>query len=77
MIKQDFYKVREDGIFLYRTYSDDQTKRIKQVETGRIYTEAIDVFPLKYTYVEISEEELNKKPNIKNLAQMLKNRGVK
>lgn len=44
------------GRELIRTYSDMYT--IKQVETGLIYGEAIDI-PGRYTYVET--EEYNKK----------------
>ena len=68
MIKQEFYKTREDGVNLIRTYSDEN-KYIKQVETGNEYTEAIDVEPLRYTYVEtdkaieVVEEVSDKRPN--------------
>jgi hypothetical protein len=41
-----------DGVGLIKTYSD--LYLIKQVETGVIYDEAIDV-PGKYTYVETDE----------------------
>lgn len=57
-----FYKTREDGVALYITKSDNN-KMILQVETGIEYSEAIDVFPVRYTYVEtdkdieLSEEE--------------------
>ena len=36
---------------LIRHYSDDNFK-IKQIETGIIYDEAIDVIPCRYTYEE-------------------------
>lgn len=55
MIRQVFFKTREDGINLYRTYSDSN-KYILQVETGIEYSEAIDVYPVKYTYVETDKE---------------------
>lgn len=64
MIKQEFYKIREDGIQLYRTYSDNVTKYIKQVETDRVYKEAIDVYPLKYTYIECEQEEQQSQSSI-------------
>lgn len=51
MIKREFYKTREDGINLYRTYSDDYYK-IKKVGTEEIYDEAIDVENTSYTYEE-------------------------
>ena len=39
---------------LIRQYSDLHLK-IKQVETGAIYDEAIDVYPCRYSYVETDE----------------------
>lgn len=64
MIVKEFYKERKDGVKLYRTYSDEQYK-IKQVETGNIYDEAIDIENANYTYEEtdilIESEEENMK----------------
>ena len=37
-----------------RHYSDSG-KRIRQVETGIIYDDAVDVLPCKYTYEETDE----------------------
>lgn len=51
MIIKEFYKKRSDGINLYRTYSDSNLM-IKQIETGNVYTEAIDVESAAYTYEE-------------------------
>lgn len=62
MIKKEFYLEREDGIKLYRTYSDIN-HYIIQKETGIKYTEAIDVENCNYTYEEseeLIEEELLK-----------------
>lgn len=39
---------------LVRHYSD-QGKRIRQVETGAIYDEAVDVVPCRYTYSETED----------------------
>lgn len=50
MIKTEILK---DGT-LIRHYSDKRMK-LKQVETGLIYDEAIDVIPCKYTYEETNE----------------------
>lgn len=56
--------ITEDGRTLVRTYSDEFM--IKQVETGRIYSEAIDV-PGKYTYIETEEpKETKEKEEPKN-----------
>ena len=51
MIQREFYKKRSDGINLYRTYSDSKLM-IRQVETGNVYAEAIDVESAAYTYEE-------------------------
>ena len=51
MIQREFYTQRKDGINLYRTYSDSKLM-IRQVETGDVYTEAIDVENAAYTYEE-------------------------
>ena len=68
MIKTEFFKIRDDGVILVRTYSIEN-KYIRQVETGTEYTEAVDIGekvgedykPTKYTYEEtdkpIEEEE--------------------
>lgn len=55
MVIKEFYKTREDGVNLYRSYSDSGFK-IKQNETGRIYDEAIDVGHAQYTYSETTEK---------------------
>ena len=54
MIKREFYLTRSDGVNLYRTYSDTN-HYIKQVETGYIYSEAVDVENANYTYVETDQ----------------------
>lgn len=38
-------------------HKSDDGKRIIQLETGRIYDEAIDLYPSKYTYVEVIEPD--------------------
>jgi hypothetical protein len=51
MIIREYYRKREDGVRLYRTYSD-QGMYILQNETGIEYSEAIDVEGSMYTYTE-------------------------
>ena len=51
MIIKEFYKKRSDGVNLYRTYSDSELM-IRQIETGNVYAEAIDVENAVYTYEE-------------------------
>lgn len=53
-IVKELYKTRNDGVNLYRTYSDEG-KQILQVETGNVYEEAIDVEGAPYTYTEYEE----------------------
>lgn len=55
MIVREFYEKRFDGVNLYRTYSDEGFY-IKQVETGNIYSEAIDVESAIFTYEETDEK---------------------
>lgn len=42
MIKKEYYKTREDGVELYRTFSDTDHK-IRNKRTGHTYEEAIDI----------------------------------
>ena len=51
MIQREFYAQRNDGVKLYRTYSDGGVM-IRQNETGVEYAEAIDVEGAPYTYTE-------------------------
>ena len=54
MIVKEFYITRQDGVNLYRTYSDEGFY-ILQNETQTKYTEAIDVENAPYTYIETDE----------------------
>lgn len=51
MIAKEFYKTRQDGIMLFRTYSDNGFCII-QKETGILYDEAVDVADADYHYEE-------------------------
>ena len=51
MIKKEYYMTRNDGVKLYKTYSDSN-KYILQIETNVEYDIAIDVEDAPYTYVE-------------------------
>jgi len=42
---------RDDGATLIRTYSD-AGYMIRQIETGVLYSEAVDITPCPYTYEE-------------------------
>ena len=54
MIKKEYFITRVDGVKLYRTYSDTN-HYIRQVETGNIYFDAIDIEGAPYTYKETDE----------------------
>lgn len=54
MIVKEFYEKRNDGVSLYRTYSDIN-HYIRQVETGNVYAEAIDIENANFTYEETDE----------------------
>ena len=60
MIKTEFYRERQDGVKLYRTYSD-RNMMIQKNGTEEIYSEAIDVENSGFTYTEtdipIEQEE--------------------
>lgn len=55
MIKQELYTVRNDGVKLFKTYSDENFK-IRQIETGAVYDAAIDVENAPFTYEETEEK---------------------
>jgi hypothetical protein len=55
MIVTELYRTREDGVNLYKTYSDIN-HYIIQDQTGAKYVEAIDIENSGYTYTESYEE---------------------
>jgi hypothetical protein len=55
MIVKEFYRTRNDGVNLYRTYSNEGYI-ILQNETGIEYNEAIDVENARYTYSETNKK---------------------
>lgn len=54
MIQTEYYMTRDDGVKLYRTYSDDG-HRIVQTDTGAVYDEAVDVENSGHIYAESDE----------------------
>lgn len=56
MIVKEFFRYNEDlQKNLYRTYSDEGYY-IKQIETGNIYEEAVDIETENFTYEETEEK---------------------
>lgn len=51
MVQKEFYKTRNDGVNLFRTYSDEGVQ-IRKVGTDEIYDEAIDIEGAPYQYEE-------------------------
>lgn len=51
MVIKEYYRTREDGVKLYRNYSDEKLKIVK-LGTDEIYDEAIDVENAPYIYLE-------------------------
>ena len=55
MIVKELYTTREDGVNLYKTYSDENYY-IQKVGTDEVYSEAIDVEDTEYEYVETNQK---------------------
>ena len=61
-IIKEYLKTRSDGVKLYRSYSDTEGMALKQVETGIIYSEAVDVENAPYTYEEVASSAVTEDP---------------
>ena len=51
MIVKEFYKTRDDGVNLHRTYSDEGLQ-IRKTGTDEVYDEAVDVEGAPFEYEE-------------------------
>lgn len=58
MVKTEDYGVREDGVKLLRSFSDEGLF-LKKKGTDEIYSEAIDVESASYIYEEIQRNDEN------------------
>ncbi|MBR2053214.1 MAG: hypothetical protein IKK20_04205 [Clostridia bacterium] len=58
-----------EHINLVETTTDDESKLLLQVETGKTYDKAIDVVPIRFTY-----QEIDKNPD--NVVEMPLNEGA-
>jgi hypothetical protein len=56
MIVKEFYRRRDDGTNLYKTYSDAGLL-IKKTGTEEVYSIAIDTEDSEYVYEELASEE--------------------
>ena len=55
MIVREFFITREDGVNLYKTFSDSNKYIVKEGEDFK-YSEAIDVEDANFVYIETDEE---------------------
>ena len=77
MIQSEFFRTREDGVDLYRAYSDAD-RMIRKDGTDELYTEAIDTAHSGFTYTETElpvESDLWE-PTVQDTLMMLKELGV-
>lgn len=65
MIEKTYYSTRSDGVELYQRKSTLKVK-IRQIETGQVYDDPIDIEPCPYTYEEtdipIDTEQIEPEP---------------
>lgn len=54
-IVQEFHRMREDGVKLYRTYSD-MFYKIKKIGTEEVYDDAVDIEDNNFQYEETEEK---------------------
>ena len=55
MVKKEFFMTRQDGVRLFKSYSD-QNLYIQKLGTDEVYSSAIDVENAPYVYVETNEK---------------------
>lgn len=61
MIITEYYRTREDGAVLYRSFSSEGMMII-QKESGKLYSEAVDPGSMKREYIE-STQPVNSEVN--------------
>jgi hypothetical protein len=59
MVIREFYLTREDGVNLFRTYSDEGFE-IQKVGTTELYIEAIDIEGAEWNYIETPVRSIHK-----------------
>lgn len=63
MIITEFYRTRNDGVRLFKTFSN-KNKYIRKVGTNKEYEEAIDVENSGFEYEETDKEIVNEHLNL-------------
>lgn len=74
MIATEFYRTREDGVVLVRTYSDSG-KMIQNAE-GVMYSEAIDPEDVGRTYTETDVDVVGEEATEADYVEALRTLGV-
>lgn len=74
MIVTEFYRTREDGVVLVRTYSDSG-KMIQNAE-GAMYSEAIDPEEMGRTYTETDVDVVGEEATEADYVEALRTLGV-
>lgn len=62
MIVKEYYETTQEGVKLYKTYSDSNCY-IQKAGTSEIYREAIDVEDSSFEYIELDEKFETETPN--------------
>lgn len=74
MIKTEFYKTREDGVDLYRTFSDENL-RIRCDQDNAVYDEAVNVQNSGYTFTETDEPIISEEISDSEALSIIMGRG--
>lgn len=72
MIVKEYYATRDDGVKLYKSYSDNN-KIIHKVGTSEEYDSAIDIETASYTYVETDKDIPQEQREIFENAEAIEN----
>ena len=76
MIQRETFAVREDGVTLWRAYSD-HSLMIQKVGTGERYTEAVDIENSGYAYIETDIPiDDGEEPTLQDALELLRELGV-
>lgn len=68
MVIKEFLKTREDGVNLYKSYSD-QNMMLRKVGTDEVYASAVDIDGAPYQYEETSTPVPVREPSAWELAR--------
>lgn len=69
MLIKELYETREDGVNLYRTYSNEN-KFIRKLGTNEFYEDAVDIEDTPYEYIETNETILSMEEELKYLEEI-------